>query len=65
MNAIKGLIVGAIGISIAVAMVPGMQTTLATITTPTYTAGVAGMAPIILLVFFAAIVFVVLRLVEV
>jgi len=65
MSALKGLIIGAIGISIGVAMVPGMQTTLATITTPTYSAGVAGMAPIILLVFFAAIIFTTLRLVEV
>jgi hypothetical protein len=65
MSAIKGLIIAAIGISISVALVPGMQTTLATITTPTYSAGIAGMAPIILLVFFAAIVFTVLRLVEV
>lgn len=43
----------------------GMNTTVATITTPTYNVGVAGMAPVVLLVFFAAIIFTVLGLVEV
>jgi len=41
------------------------NTTVATITTPTYDVGVAGMAPVILLVFFAAIIFVTLGLVDV
>jgi hypothetical protein len=64
MGALKALIIGAISISVALALVPSMNTTLQTITTPTYNAGVAGMAPIILIVFFAAIVFVVLGLVQ-
>lgn len=64
MRAIKGLIIGAIGVFVSLALVPGMNTTIATITTPTYNVGVAGMAPVILIVFFAAIIFVVLGLVE-
>ena len=65
MGAIKKLIIGAIGIMISLSLIPGMNTTIATITTPTYNVGVAGMAPVVLLVFFAAIIFVVLGLVEV
>lgn len=65
MGAVKALIIGAIGISIGLSLVPGMNSTVATITTPTYAVGVAGMAPIVLLVFFAAIIFVTLKLVEV
>lgn len=64
MSSIKKLIVGAIGIMVSLSLVPGMNTTVATITTPTYNVGVAGMAPVILIVFFAAIIFVVLGLVE-
>ena len=64
MSSIKKLIIGAVGIMISLSLVPGMNDTVATITTPTYHVGVAGMAPVVLIVFFAAIIFVVLGLVE-
>jgi hypothetical protein len=41
---------------IAVALTPGLNTTLATITTPTYSTGVAGMFGVILIVFAAMII---------
>lgn len=65
MAAIKKLIIGAIGIMISLSLIPGMNNTVATVTTPTYDVGVAGMAPVVLLVFFAAIIFVTLGLVDV
>ncbi len=43
MNAIMGLIMVAIGVYIGVNLMPGLNTTIATITTPTYSAGVAGL----------------------
>jgi hypothetical protein len=36
---------------------PGLNTTIATITTPTYSSGVAGLNGVILIVFAAMIVF--------
>ncbi len=39
MGAVKKLIVGAIAIMISLALVPGMNDTVATITTPTYDVG--------------------------
>ena len=65
MKAIKSLVVGAIGIVIALLLVPSMNKTIATITTPSYSSGVAAMSPVVLVVFFAAIIFVVLGLVNV
>ncbi len=43
MNAILGLIMAAIGVYIGVNLMPGLNSTIATITTPTYSSGVAGL----------------------
>ncbi len=43
----------AIGVYIGVNLMPGLNTTIATITTPTYSAGVAGLTGVILIVFAA------------
>ena len=61
MNAILGLILVAIGVYIGVNLMPGLNTTIATITTPTYSAGVAGLTGVILIVFAAMIVFFVVK----
>ena len=61
MNAIKAIILAVIGVYIGIALVPGLNTTLATITYPTYSQGVVGMASIILIVVFAMLVFMVVR----
>jgi len=42
---------------VGINLMPGMNTTIATITTPTYDSGVAGLVGIILIVFAAMIVF--------
>ena len=46
----------AVFLYIAVNLTPGLNTTLATITTPTYSVGVAGMFAIVLIVFAAMII---------
>jgi Na+/H+ antiporter NhaC len=56
MRIITGLIYAAVFVYIAVALTPGLNTTLATITTPTYSTGVAGMFGVILIVFAAMII---------
>lgn len=48
---------------IALSLIPNMNKTISTITTPSYSSGVVSLAPVILIVSFAAIIFVVLGLV--
>jgi len=47
----------AIFVYVGINLMPGMNTTIATITTPTYDSGVAGLTGIIMIVFAAMIVF--------
>jgi len=47
----------AIGVYIGVNLLPGLNTTVAAITTPTYSSGVAGLTGVILIIFAAMIVF--------
>ena len=54
---ILGLIFAAIFVYIGVNLLPGLNTTVAAITTPTYDSGVAGLADVIMIVFAAMIVF--------
>ena len=46
---------------VGVNLLPGMNTVVATITTPTYDAGVAGLVTVILIVFAAMIIFFLVR----
>jgi hypothetical protein len=56
MKAIMGLIVAAIGVYIGVGLIPGINTTIAGITTAAgYQSGVVGMVDVILIVFAAMI----------
>ncbi len=61
MNMILGLIMAAIFVYIGVNLEPGLNTTVATITTPTYSSGVAGLNGVIMIVFAAMIIFGVLK----
>jgi len=61
MNAILGLIFAAIGVYIGVNLMPGLNDTIATITTPTYDSGVAGLTGVILIVFAAMVVFLIVN----
>ena len=61
MKAILALIMAAVGIYIGVALIPGLNDTIATITTPTYDSGVAGMVSVILIVFAAMLVFLIVK----
>ncbi len=56
MRLVTGMIYAAVFVYIAVSFVPGLNDTLATITTPTYGAGVAGMFGVILIVFAAMVI---------
>ena len=47
----------AIGVYIGVNLLPGLNTTVAAITTPTYSSGVAGLTGVIMIVFAAMIIF--------
>ncbi len=51
-----GLILAAIGVLIGISLVPAINTTVATITTPTYSVGVAGMTGVVLIIFVAMVV---------
>ncbi len=55
------LIFAAIGIYIGVNLLPGLNTTISTIVTPTYTSGVVGMVGVILIVFAAMLVFMIVK----
>ncbi len=61
MRAVLALIMAAVGVYIGVALIPGLNTTVATITTPTYSSGVAGMSGVILIIFIAMIVYMMLK----
>ena len=56
MKAIFALILAAIGLYIGINLLPGLNTTVATITTPTYGTGVTGMVGVTLIVFAAMLV---------
>jgi len=58
---IIGLIVAVIGVYIGIALIPGINTTVATITTPTYSVGVVGIVGVVLIVVAAAIVLMILN----
>jgi len=58
---IMGLIMAVIGVYIGVALLPGINTTVATITTPTFDVGVAGMIDVVLIVVAAMIIFMVIK----
>ena len=47
----------AIGVYVGINLLPGLNTTVATITTPTYSSGVAGLMSVVLIVFAAMIIF--------
>jgi len=51
----------AIFVYIGVNLEPGLNTTVSTITTPTYSSGVAGLNGVIMIVFAAMIIFGVLK----
>jgi hypothetical protein len=57
MQMILGLIFAAIFVYVGVNLEPGLNTTVATITTPTYSSGVAGLNGVIMIVFAAMIIF--------
>lgn len=54
---ILGLIFAAIFVYVGVNLEPGLNTTVATITTPTYSSGVVGLNGVIMIVFAAMIIF--------
>ena len=57
-----GLIIAAIGVYIGVGLIPGINTTIAGITTAAgYGSGVVGMVSVVLIVFAAMIVFMMLK----
>jgi len=58
---IMGLIMAVIGVYIGVALLPGINDTVATITTPTYDTGVAGLINVVLIVVAAMIIFMVIK----
>lgn len=61
MRAISGLILAIVGVYIGVSLMPGLNTTVATITTPTYSVGVAGIMQVVMIVVGAAIIMMLLN----
>ena len=57
MALVLGLIFAAIFVYVGVNLMPGLNDTIATITTPTYSSGVAGLTGVIMIVFAAMIIF--------
>lgn len=55
MNLILGLIMAVIFVTVGISMLPSMNTTVAAITTPTYSVGVVGMIGVVLIVYSAMI----------
>jgi len=51
----------AIGVYVGVSLIPGINDTIATITTPTYDSGVAGLMGVVLIVFAAMIIFLIVK----
>jgi multisubunit Na+/H+ antiporter MnhF subunit len=58
---ILGLIMAVIFVTIGINMLPAMNTTVAAITTPTYSVGVVGLTGVTLIVYAAMIVFGILK----
>jgi len=54
---ILGLIIAAVFVYIGINLEPGINQTVATITTPSYSAGVVGLNSVLLIVFAAMIIF--------
>jgi len=54
---ILALIMASIFVYVGINLMPGMNTTIATITTPTFDSGVVGLVGVVLIVFAAMIVF--------
>jgi len=52
-------------VQIAINLVPGLNTTLETITTPTYTAGVAGMFGVVLIIYAAMVLWALVKAFEI
>ena len=61
MRMIMGLIMAVFGVYIGVALLPGINTTVQTITTPTYDVGVAGLIDVVMIVIAAMIIFMVIK----
>ena len=61
MRAITNLLLAVVGVYIGVALLPGLNTTVATITTPTYDVGVAGMINVVMIVVVASIIIMLLN----
>jgi multisubunit Na+/H+ antiporter MnhF subunit len=57
MQMILGLLLAAVFVYIGVNMQPGLNTTIATITTPSYSSGVVGLNGVIMIVFASMIIF--------
>ena len=55
------MILAAVGVYVGVALIPGLNTTISAITTPTYDVGVAGMIDVVLIIFAALIVFMMVK----
>jgi hypothetical protein len=56
-----GLLMAAIAAYVGVSLLPGLNTTVATITTPTYSSGVAGLMGVVLIVFAAMIIIILMK----
>ncbi len=56
MNTVKSLFYAAIAVYVAVSLVPGLNSTLSTIVTPTYSVGVAGIFGVVLIVFAGRVI---------
>ena len=61
MRMIMGLIMAVIGVYIGVALLPGINDTVSTITTPTFDVGVSGLIDVVLIVVAAMIIFMVIK----
>ncbi len=64
MRLLTGIIIAAIAIQLASSMVPGINSVVATITTPTYNAGVVSIWAMLLLIFGAYVIIALLKQVE-
>lgn len=61
MRFIYGFIIAIIGVYIGVNLLPGLNDTVATITTPTYDVGVAGLVDVVMIVVAAVIILMLLK----
>lgn len=64
MNMIKAFILAAVAVYVGINLIPGINTTVATITTPTYSVGVSGMVGVVLIIFAAMIIYGMVKLFE-